>query len=130
VDVLLDSERRRYLWTLALPALAYGLWYLEFGRSGVHSLRSPFSLGALQSLIGYVPTGIGAAAAGLLSLSIDWSQVGLAALVTGLAVLWYRAGRIDGRVLGAAAGIIAQFALTGLVRAQLGDQQAGSPRYV
>src|SRR5207253_9487029 len=93
-------------------------------------LRSPFSLEAVQSLIGYVPAGVGAAAAGLFSLSLDWGEVALAALVAALAVLWYRARGVDSRVLGAVAGLVAQFALTGLVRAELGDLQAGAPRYI
>jgi hypothetical protein len=130
VDLLLDPSRRKYLWVLIAPALAYALWYVRFGlqHAGVH--RSPLSLTAIQQLVGYVPLGIGAAVAGLFSLSLNWSQLALALLTAALALMWHRAGKVDSRVLGAAAGLILQFALTGLVRAQFGDLQAGSPRYV
>lgn len=130
VDLLLDRSRRHYLWVLIAPAVAYTLWYVKFGLqyAGVH--RSPLSLTALQQLVGYVPLGIGAAMAGLFSLSVNWSQLALAVLTAGLAVVWYRAGKVGSRVVGAAVGLILQFALTGLVRAQFGDLQAGSPRYV
>jgi hypothetical protein len=130
VDLLLDRSRRHYLWVLVAPALAYGVWYLKFGlqNAGVH--RSPLSLTAVEQLAGYVPLGIGAAVAGLFALSLTWSQLALAVLTAGLALAWYRAGTVDSRVVGAAAGLILQFTLTGLVRAQFGDVQAASPRYV
>jgi len=130
VDLLLDGSQRRHLWVLVAPALAYGAWYLQFGLHNAEVHRSPLSLTAVEQLVGYVPLGIGAAVAGLFALSLTWGELALAVLTAGLALAWYRAGRVDSRVVGAAAGLILQFTLTGLVRAQFGDVQAASPRYV
>jgi hypothetical protein len=130
VDLLLDRQRRSALWVLVAPALAYLAWYFTFGASGVTSHRSPFSVSAVLSLVHYVPFGVGTAIAGLAGLSSHWGEVALAAAAALLALRWFTKGRVDSRVVGALAGVILQFALTGLVRAQLGDEQAAAPRYV
>jgi hypothetical protein len=130
VDLLLDRERRSALLVLIAPASAYLIWFLTFGVSGVASHRSPLSLPALVSLVHYVPFGLGAAVAGLAGFSSNWGEAALALGAALLALSWYTRGRVDSRVLGALAGVALQFAITGLVRAQLGDAQAASPRYV
>jgi hypothetical protein len=130
VDLVFDRERRPYLLSLVLPAAAYLAWFAAFGRFGVASHRSPLSLAAVLSLASYVPFGVGAAIAGLAGLSSRWSAFSLAAAATLVGIRWSQRGRIDSRVLGAIAGLLSQFALTGLVRAQFGDQQAAAPRYV
>ena len=130
VDLLLDRQRRSALWVLIAPALAYLVWYFTFGAAGITSHRSPFSVAALLSLVHYVPFGLGSAIAGLAGFSSHWGEAALAAAAALLAIRWYTRGRVDSRVVGALAGVILQFALTGLVRAQLGDDQAAAPRYV
>ena len=130
VDLLLDRERRSALLVLIAPAAAYLVWFLTFGVSGVASHRSPVSLSALVSLVHYVPFGLGAAIAGLAGFSSNWGEAALALAAALLALSWYTRGRVDSRVVGALAGVVLQFAITGLVRAQLGDAQAASPRYV
>jgi hypothetical protein len=92
--------------------------------------RSPLSISALVSLIHYVPFGVGAAIAGLAGLSSHWGEASLALAAAVLALRWYTRGRVDSRVVGALAGVLLQFAFTGLVRAQFGDEQAAAPRYV
>lgn len=131
VDLLFSPRRRRYLWILAGPLLAYLVWFAVIGRTGVASNRSPFSGVALLSLVGFIPTGVGAAIAGIFGLSLRFSALALAVAAAALGILWYRRGwKVDSLVLGAAAGLVAQFVLTGLVRAQSGDAEAGASRYV
>ncbi len=130
VDLLLDRQRRSALVVLIAPAAAYLAWFVTFGVSGVTSHRSPLSISALVSLVHYVPFGLGAAIAGLGGFSSHWGEAALAVAAALLALRWYALGRVDSRVLGALAGVLVQFVLTGLVRAQLGDEQAAVPRYV
>lgn len=130
VDLVLDPARRRYLVTLTLPAAAYLAWFAIFGASGVSAHRSPLSLAALLSLASYVPFGLGAAVAGLAGLSSRWGAASLATAAVLVGIRWSQRGRIDSRMLGALAGVLSQFALTGLVRAQFGDEQAAASRYV
>jgi hypothetical protein len=130
VDLLIDRRRRSALVVLIAPALAYLWWFLTFGASGVTSHRSPLSLAAVVSLVHYVPFGLGAAIAGLAGFSSHWGEASLAVAAALLALSSYTRGRVDSRVVGALAGVMLQFAATGLVRAQFGDEQAAAPRYV
>ncbi len=131
VELLLDRSRRRRLAALAPAVVAYLAWFLLIGRAhaGVH--RSPFSPGALRQLVTFVPFGIGAALVGLFGLSLKYSEIGLAALAGLLVAAWGPPRPLPPpRVVAALAGLLAEFALIGLVRAQFGDQEAGSARYV
>lgn len=130
VELALDPQRRGHLFTLLPAFVAYGAWYLALGRHAVGVQRNPFSLGALSSLVDYLPTGMGAAIAGFVGLDPLWSLwalAGLAALAGG-ALAARR--RLDPRVLGPAAGLVGLFVLSGLVRAQFGTAQATASRYI
>jgi hypothetical protein len=131
VELLLDGRRRSWLAAVVPAAAAYAAWFLLIGRthSAVH--RSPYSLEAVRSLVTFVPFGIGAAMAGLFGVAIRYSQAGLAALALLVGAAWGPPrARPSPRALAAAVGLLAEFGLIGLVRAQFGDQEAGSPRYI
>ncbi len=133
-DLALNRARRHYLWVIAAPLLAYATWSATFGRHSLSVTRgaSPFSPAAFLSLRSYVPYGIGRAVAALFGgVASEWHLLGLAALVAILAVSWtYRRFQVDSRVAGAGFALLVMFGATGLVRSELGDVQAGSPRYV
>lgn len=132
VELLADQERRRQLTALAVPVAAYAAWYLGYGHrggggGGGRGLLSPDSL---RSLIDYVPTGIGAAVAGLAGLSANWAPWGVAGLAAVVVAGLVASRQVDTRALGAAAGLVGFFVLSGLVRAQLGAGEAASSRYI
>ncbi|HKF77846.1 MAG TPA: hypothetical protein VKF59_17020 [Candidatus Dormibacteraeota bacterium] len=130
VELALDPRRRRYLAVLVAPAVVYGAWYAVFGGQGATSHRNPYTLSALLSLADYVPFGIGAAAAGLVALPVIWGQAALGVLAGIVGLRLGQLGRLEPRVAGAGVGLLAQFGLTGLVRAEFGASQAASSRYV
>jgi hypothetical protein len=130
VEVGLDGQRRSHLVALVAPVGAYAVWYLVFGRVNVGVHRNPFTGTALVSLIGYVPNGIGASAAGLVGLSARWAPWGFGAVAAVGASTVVLRRRLDPRVLGALAGLLALFGLAGLVRGQFGAGQAASSRYI
>ncbi|HEU5425458.1 MAG TPA: hypothetical protein VFU74_01220 [Actinocrinis sp.] len=130
VDLALDRERRRLLWTLIVPSVAYVWWYLTFGRQGTASDHSIFTAATLEGLIGYAPAGVGTATAGVFALSSLWAPIAFAGLTATAVLLWYRKHLDTGLAIPAAVGIVLQFTLTGLVRAQYGPTQAAAPRYV
>jgi hypothetical protein len=100
VDLLFSPPRRRYLWILAGPMLAYLVWFAAFGRTGIASHRSPLSIDAFLQLAGFVPSGIGAAIAGTFGLSAEWGELALAVTAAALGILWYqRRWKIDSLVL-------------------------------
>jgi hypothetical protein len=130
VELALDRDRRRRLAVLGLPVAAYAIWYLAIARTSPDHIAPTFNLQALAS---FVPYGLGAAAAGVLGLGAAWSQLSFAALAVVcalVAVSWYRGRRIDSRFAGAIAGLLAQYLVIGLVRAQFGDAEAATSRYV
>lgn len=130
VDLALDRERRRLMWTLIVPSVAYVWWYLTFGRQGTASDHSIFTIATLRGLIGYTPTGVGTSAAGVFALSPLWAPIAFAGLTATAVLLWYRKHLDCGLAIPAAVGIVLQFTLTGLVRAQYGTVQATASRYV
>lgn len=130
VDLLLDRARRRLLWVLGAPVVAYGVWFLAFGRSSASVHRSPFGPDVLRELATYVPVGVGRGLAGMLSLGPEFSMIALAGGAAAFALLLARVRPLPGLAIGAALGLIAQYTVTGMVRAQFGDQQAMSSRYV
>jgi len=130
IGLALDPGRRRRLVALVIPAAAYLAWFVTFGATATSGHRSPLTTAALLSLPSFVPFGVGSALAGLVGLSSRWAAVFLAFVAALLALRWYQRRRIGSAVLGAGVAILLQFALTGLVRGQLGDLQAAEPRYV
>jgi hypothetical protein len=132
VAVLLGLDRRRWRqsWILVPPAVAYAIWYAADGAAKAEVHRSPFSLGAVEQLVGYVPTGLGAGLAGTASLTPYWGQIGLALGTAALVLALYRHRLRRALPIAAAVGLLLQFSLTGLVRAQFGDGQATASRYI
>jgi hypothetical protein len=128
VDLLLQPDRRRDLFWLAPAGIAFGVWYLTFGRSD-DSTGPVLTTSSLPILPLYVLWGMGASAAGLVGLG---ELVGLVALVlaaTAVGLSWRR-HRPDAFALGVAAALVTFYVVTGVGRAQLGYQQGGAGRYV
>ena len=130
VMLALDPGRWRRLWVVIPATVAFGAWYLVFGTTAIAAHRDPFTLAGLQQVPTYVVTGASYAIGRL----TGWGeQVGLVLFVgLGFATAVHISGRRPLRAAAVAgfAGLIAQFALTGTVRAQLGVTQATSSRYV
>lgn len=115
---LVLTRPRALVWLL-LPLGLYGAWYLLFATSAVSA--------GLKGLPEYVLTGLSASAAGALGQTI--LAVGFVALVIlglGLLVTW----RVPPVVLALLVSGVMFFVIAGLVRAQLGPEQATAPRYV
>ncbi len=125
--VHLAMTRPRALVWLLLPIGLYLAWYLVFATSAI----SP----GLHGLVEYVLTGLSASAAGALgSTALIVGQVALLALVLALVLALFlalgRAWTVPPVVLALLASGVAFFVIAGLVRAQLGAEQATAPRYV
>jgi hypothetical protein len=117
--VHLVLTRPRGLAWLALPVALYLVWYALFATSAI----SP----GLHDLVEYVLTGLYASAAGALgSTALVVGEVALLALVLALGRAW----SVPPVVLALLASGVAFFVIAGLVRAQLGAEQATAPRYV
>ena len=119
---LLLTRPRALVW-LALPVGLYLAWYVGFGASRMVALRSP----SLDGVPQYVFEGLAASAAGVVGSAVPLvGQLVLLLLAFGLG----RVRAIPPVVLALAVSSVAFFAIAGLVRAQLGAEQATAPRYV
>ncbi len=119
---LLLTRPRALVW-LALPVGLYLAWYVGFGASRMVALRSP----SLDGVPQYVFEGLAASAAGVVGLAVPLAgQLVLLLLAFGLG----RVRAVPPVVLALAVSSVAFFAIAGLVRAQLGAEQATAPRYV
>jgi hypothetical protein len=116
---LLLTRPRALVW-LVIPVGLYLVWYVTFGSSGLGGV-------GLAGLPAYVLSGLAASAAGALGSTIlIVGAVALLAVAFGL--VWARS--VSPAVLALLASAVAFFAIAGLVRAQLGPDQATAPRYV
>jgi hypothetical protein len=115
---MLLTRPRALVWLL-LPIVLYGAWFLAFATHAV----SP----GLHGLPEYVLTGLSASGAGALGTTV--LAVGAAALVAlVIGLVWARTVPLV--VIALLASSVAFFVIAGLVRAQLGAEQATAPRYV
>jgi hypothetical protein len=144
-ELFFDARRRRFLVALVLPVVAYGVWFVLFGAglpgtpgapcatcapAGLGGdFHSQIGLSYVAGVASFVLTGLEASAAGV----GGWQGVGVV-LLLGFAVLvafhWYRQRRVQSWQIGLLVGLLAQFALIGLVRARLGAAAASDPHYV
>jgi hypothetical protein len=128
VMLALSPGRRRDLLWLVPVAVALAAWYVAFGRSGTSTVPPP-SAANLFVLPVYVAWGLAGAAGGIVGVSGLPALAVLVLAVGAIAFAWWRA-RPDALALGAAAGLLAFYVVTGLNRAQLGYDQSASGRYV
>jgi hypothetical protein len=128
VRLALAPARRRDLLWFAPVVIAFAVWYLAFGRSGTPPNPAPTAANVWLA-IPYAAWGLGASAAGIFGLTAVPPPAVLVVAAAVVAFAWWR-HRPDPVALGAVAGLIALYVLTGLTRAQLGYQQSGSGRYV
>jgi hypothetical protein len=130
VMLALDPPRWRRLWVVLPATVAFGAWYVAIGSASISIHRDPFTLAGLQQLPSYVVTGASYAFGRL----TGWGeQVGLVLFVVlGIATALHVSGhrRLRAAAIAGFAGLIAQYAITGTVRAQLGLHQATASRYV
>ncbi len=131
LDALLQRDRWQRIWPVAVGLAVFVVWFGKFGKAGLSvNHDSPLSLHTLSGLIEYVPAGVATSVAGVFGLSASWGSLVLP-LFIGLAVpLYLRFRPTDTLLWASAAGLVTQFVLTGLARAQLGAVQATSNRYV
>jgi hypothetical protein len=119
---LLLTRPRALAW-LVLPVGLYLAWYVTFGATRIVALRSP----SLDGVPEYVLAGLVASAAGVAGSVLPVvGSVALLALAFGLG----RARAVSPVVLALLASSVAFFFIAGLVRAQLGAEQAAASRYV
>lgn len=128
VEWLLDTRWRRFVPVLAAPAVTYLAWYAAFGRAGVTTQRDPFTVDALLDVPGFVVEGFGNAVRSVTGLPIELAVVaGVVAI--GWGVIQARDGRLDPRAPAMLVAILVQYAVTGLVRAQLFEGIVSYTRY-
>lgn len=125
--ILVRDRRRDVLWLVPV-ALAFGAWYLAFGRHGAVTVPPPTAANVFR-LPAYAAWGLAGSAAGLVGVSGAASFAVLPVAIAAVGISWWRE-RPDPLEVSAAIGLVAFFVLTGMSRAQLGVEQAASGRYV
>jgi hypothetical protein len=126
VQLAATPDRRHDLVWFAPTAVAVLAWYLAFGRTYASVTALP--LAEIAALPLYLLWGLGASAGGLVGVS-GYAGLAVAALAAAaVALTWRRSGRDPFR-LGIVAGLVSFYAMTGLIRVQLGYQQSGASRY-
>jgi hypothetical protein len=129
MDALLQRDRWRRIWPVAVGLAAYLVWYEKFGKAGL-SGDSPLSLHTLKGLVEYVPAGVVTAVAGVFGRSASWGSLVLPLFIGAAVLLYLRFRPADSLLWASATGLVAQFVVTGMTRAQYGTLQATSTRYV
>jgi hypothetical protein len=122
------GRRRDVLWFVPL-GVAVVAWYLAFGRGGMPPNPPPTAANVFLVPL-YAAWGLGQSAAGLIGEGGAWGPPALVLAALAIALTWWRHRRPDPFALGAVAGLLTLYVVTGLTRAQLGYSQSGSGRYV
>ena len=115
---------RAVLW-LALPVGAYLAWFLTWGLPAMDTHEGALTGQAFADLAPYVALGVASAIGGVLNLGAIGGVV--IAAVSAIA-LWGQ--QLSRWTLAALAGLLVQYGLIGLVRAQMSVEQATASRYV
>ena len=129
LDLLLDRSRWRAVPAMFVPGLIYVTWYVAYGRSGVATARDPFTLDAFLSVPKFVVEGVGTAFGSVLGVGPLLGIVATGILAAGLIVQVVRRRPVPTRVFAAFGAIVIQYAILGLIRAQLFDGAAQYSRY-
>lgn len=131
ITFVVATPARRLFWpAIVVPGLCYLTWYLAFGATAVGSHRNPFSFQAVADVPAFVLAGMSAVIGAATSLG---TSVGEPLLVVSVAVVawrWFGGLEVPPMLFAAFAGLLAEFSLVGLVRAQYGDVQAAASRYL
>lgn len=127
--IVADGTWRRRWLAVAVPTVVYAAWFVLVGRGVVSHHRDPFTAEALASVPAYVVRGLEWSVGAMTGWGPEVGRilVVLAAVAVGWIVM--RGGRPSPLVLAAGAGVLALYAVTGLVRAQFGVDQATEARY-
>lgn len=128
LEWLMTPRWRRYVLVLAVPAAAYGAWFLTSGRTGLETFRDPITLTALLDVPASVVDGLSNAVGSVLGLP-GVKEIALVVTVVGSAWWSWRRRRFPVRAVAIMAAIALQYALTGLVRAQLFEGIIDYTRY-
>jgi hypothetical protein len=128
VRLAATSGRRNELAWLVPVAVAFGVWFLAFGRYGAPPNPTPTVANILRLPL-YTLWGLGASAAGLIGEGGLFGPPLLLVAVGAVGFAWWRGG-VDPLALGVAASLVTFYVVTGLSRAQLGYEQSGAGRYV
>ena len=129
LDLLLDPVRRRLVLALAIPAGVYLGWYVLFGRNGVATTRDPFTVDAFLSVPAFVLDGVGTAFGSALGVGPLLGRIAAIALAVAIVVRLVRREPVSGRAIAFFGAIVFEYALLGLLRAQLFDSAAEYSRY-
>jgi hypothetical protein len=128
LEWLLDPRWRGRLPCLLPPALAYMAWYLSFGRSGVATIRDPYTLQALADVPRFVVGGFANGGAAISGTGVVGGlAVAVGVLAWSLARAWQ--GRPAARPPALLAAIAVEYGLIGLVRGNLFAGQVDYTRY-
>jgi hypothetical protein len=127
VRLAVTSDRRKDLAWLAPVAIAFGAWFLAYGRYGAPVPPSPPTNILVVPL--YTLWGLGASAAGLIGEGGLFGPPLLLLAAGAVGFAWWRGG-LDPLSFGVGAGLVMFYVVTGVSRGQLGYQQSGAGRYV
>lgn len=129
LDLLLDPRRRRLIVALLVPAAIYLAWYAAYGRTGVATVRDPFTLEAVLSVPWFVVDGLGTAVGSVVGIGPLLGRVAAAGLAIAVGVRLAGRRPVPGRALACFGAILVQYAILGLIRAHLFEGAAEYSRY-
>ena len=115
VALIATRERRRQLWIVLPAAITYGAWFVTLGRNAISG--GAFTLDALVRVPEFIRSGVAVAVGSLVGLGPKAGDVLAPLLAVLVVLLFWKQRRINLGVVAGATGLIAQFVLTGLVRA-------------
>jgi hypothetical protein len=129
VQMAASPERRRGLiWFVPLAA-AFGVWNITVGHVNATPTDPPASAANLFRLPAYLVWGLAGSVAGTIGVTGVWAFPVLGVATAAVGLTWWR-HHPDATALAVLVGVLSFYVMTGLTRAQLGNWQAMTGRYV
>ena len=128
VEWLVEDRWRRQIAWLAIPAGAYLAWYLAYGRTGVATIRNPFSLEAAADVPPFIIGGFANAGGAIAGIGASGGVV-VAGLIVAWAVVLAVRSSLPARAIALLVAVAVQYGLIGLVRGDLFAGQVAYTRY-
>lgn len=127
-EIVLDRSRWRFVPALVAPAAVFALWYLLVARFVPSTLS--FGPQTLEVFPQRFYVGLEGVAGGIFGLQLSTGVAAICVVTAFLVYSWVRRRRIGSRAIGPLIGIVVEFALIGLARANFDLQSAASSRYM
>ena len=128
--VLLSPTRKNSLTWLGIPVIAFAVWFILIGRTGVGIDREPMTLDTLVAIPGFVAGGFANAAGAVFGVGPELGLLAAGSVaIAAVALAFRRSSHLPVLAFACAIGLASQYTLIAAARAGVTETQVDYSRY-